>query len=99
MSETPKDGDVVGYVWWCGDYECDCTQAVIVRKIGPTYTGEPGSYGWHEEVLWSGTFISGPVEDHRVSDMELALAAEEMGLVETARGVYRATKGAKEVEG
>ena len=21
----------VGRFWWCGDYECDCTQAVIVE--------------------------------------------------------------------
>ena len=41
----PTDGEFVGYVWWCQDPVCDCTQAVIVRMIAPTYSGEPGSYG------------------------------------------------------
>jgi hypothetical protein len=46
---------VEGYVWWCGDEWCDCTQAQIERVVpNPNW---PGTV--LRTVIWSGTFYSG----------------------------------------
>ena len=45
----------VGRIWWCGDYFCDCTQAVI-EKITPN--DEVGFPWIHRERLWEGPFHS-----------------------------------------
>ena len=70
------DGRIEGYVWWCGDPVCDCTQAQIIRWL-------PGAHGWHAEQLWAGTYIaSGYDEDRALNEAELREAALRFGLVE-----------------
>lgn len=50
--DIPEGGKIQGFVWWCGDEDCDCTEAQIVwsdlslRPVGI-------------RTLWSGTFRSG----------------------------------------
>lgn len=43
------------HVWWCGDYECDCTQARIEGATSRVASGAPA----FDLRLWEGTFRSG----------------------------------------
>jgi hypothetical protein len=66
---------VLAFMWWCGDYRCDCTQPVVER-ITPRVGLPPLA-----ERLWEGPFISrtgGRPEDGEVEEQwrELLAAAQ-----------------------
>ena len=94
-------GRVEGFIWWCGDPVCDCTRPQIIRWIAPTRSGEPGSYGWHQELLWEGTFVSqyGGGDDRSMQMPELREAAARFGLVEREAGFYVEPGRAESVTG
>ena len=57
---APAGGELHAYVWWCGDEDCDCTQARIVHVIerfpgggwkrsSIVWEGEYHVYGWEDE--------------------------------------------------
>jgi hypothetical protein len=51
--ETKRlDDQIKGYIWWCGDEYCDCSEGCIVflRR------NEHGFYNLH--TLWSGKFYT-----------------------------------------
>jgi hypothetical protein len=70
---------VVAYMWWCGDYECHCTQPVIERW---TETDSSMAPRHRSEWLWEGTFgslDSATVRDDVLQWRELKEAAERFG--------------------
>lgn len=52
---TWEDTYLVGYIWWCGDEQCDCTQPVIER-VSPNLRA--GRLWIHRESVWQGSFHS-----------------------------------------
>jgi len=68
-----------GWIWFCEDYECDCTVPQIVL-VFPPYTKSAILGGWSYEAVWEGTFVSGPGEDRSMQSGELAEAARAYGL-------------------
>lgn len=57
--ERWRTSEVVAYVWWCGDEQCDCTEPVIVRVTPNLEAGYP----WvRREALWTGQFLSSTFE-------------------------------------
>lgn len=61
------------YLWWCGDYNCDCSQPVIDRVTPNRQAGYP----WiHREKVWQGSFRTGG-EDMDMLRAELVAAAVE----------------------
>lgn len=73
---TIKKNHIDAYVWWCGDYYCDCRQAKIERVIPRYGVGPP----WQKrEIIWKGTFYSGG-EGEKESLDELKTACKERGI-------------------
>lgn len=58
---------ITGFVWWCEDEVCDCTQAVIEAVF--EHRESPG-WIWRD-VLWRGTFFGGG-EPGAVDDLRQA---------------------------
>jgi hypothetical protein len=74
-------GRTVAEVWWCGDEECDCTQAQIVQ-IGPDRVA---GFPWvTRRVLWAGQFTSFTYEQTEAEAAaqlaELRQACERLGV-------------------
>ena len=70
-----SDLKLVGYVWWCGDEECDCTEPIIAWQY--TERASNGMRVYRKEAIWTGTFISrgfGLDPDDPDPDQELAAA-------------------------
>ncbi len=82
MTEEERErwlaGRVTGYVWYCGDDVCDCTQPVIERLSPNMGAGFP----WiHRDRLWEGTFCSGADgQETRDQNAELAEACARFGI-------------------
>ncbi len=81
MSESAAEEHLVAYIWWCGDYDCDCVQPRIDR-ITPHEDG----YRWNRcETIWEGTYVSlasGYPEDvtYETLEDELRSACQEYGI-------------------
>lgn len=71
-----NEARVVGDIWWCGDYVCDCTQPQIHRV-----TNRVGHYEY--ERLWEGTFVNayGDDSERAAQADELREAAARFNLV------------------
>jgi len=80
------------YVWWCGDYVCNCTQAVIelVEAVRDSPTGEyftPFRHRIKRTRLWEGEYFS---EDWTGAEDELIFAKERIlpGIVRASDAPY-----------
>lgn len=62
-NEYPK---VRAEMWWCEDYECDCTQPQITRVTKRPYP----SVGYNFERVWEGRFMSRAGEYERTERAE-----------------------------
>lgn len=83
---TAPEGELFAYVWWCGDEECDCTQAQIVHIIERNIYG-----GWRQsKVVWNGNFISGDYDSyHRSSTPNTELNREARRLRKHHHDLHR----------
>lgn len=67
---APDDAKLTGFVWWCHDEHCDCTQATIEqRRPNPRFRG-----WWDLADLWQGEFLS--EGQHGASLVELRRMSE-----------------------
>ena len=70
---------LIAYLWWCGDYICDCTQPKV-EEIRPNLDA---GYPWVcRTVLWEGIFLSGgsELEEYAAQRIELEVAAMEYNI-------------------
>jgi len=75
-----RKGDLRGYIWWCCDDYCDCTQPVIER-IRSNPRAPRGAVSI--DRLWEGAFHSGADRDEaRRQQEELSTAAIGFGLID-----------------
>jgi hypothetical protein len=81
VTDAAKRTYVVGCVWWCGDYVCDCTQAVIERVT--EYGGPFRVERVDRKLLWEGQFHSGD-DDPLPGDPPSRTAGEELDAARTA---------------
>ena len=74
---------IKAYIWFCGDYDCCCHQAVIEewwQERTMLISGFPQKI-WRNNRLWEGKFVSQPtVEELKQMEQELLDECKKRGI-------------------